>query len=844
MQKDVEKSVIMRLSELQNGEEGVIVRIKGRGAFRKRITEMGFVRNKTVKVIRNAPLNDPIEYEVMGYKVMLRRNEASMVEIITPAEAENLPQANYNGVFTNEWFEKSVKEKVKEINVVLVGNPNCGKTTFFNFASDSNEKTGNYSGVTVDTHHAEFRHKGYLFKITDLPGTYSLSAYSPEELYVRNYILENYPDVVINVLDSSNLERNLFLTTQLIDMDVSLVVALNMYDELERSGAKFDYQALGKMLGFPIVPTTSSKGIGITDVFDKVINVYTNKEKVSRHIHVNYGEAIESGICRIQSTIWENKTITDQLSSRFIALKLLEKDKDAPRLIQNAPNYDEIIAETGIAVKKIEADFHEDSETAISNARYGFIAGALRETFEQGPPNRRNVSSVIDAFLTHKYYGYPIFVIFIFLMFYFTFTLGKYPVSWFEQIIAGIGDLATSILPNGIIQDLLVKGIIDGVGGVLVFLPNILLLFLFISLMEDTGYMARAVFLTDKMMHKIGLHGRSFIPLIMGFGCNVPAIMATRTIENRNSRLVTMLMIPFMSCSARLPVYILVISAVFPHFPGLVLFGIYLTGVIIAILMAFLLRKALLRKKELPFVMELPPYRMPTARSIFKHMWFKSSSYLKKMGGVIMIASVIIWALGYFPRNKEIQNKQKHEFATVEKQYTRLLSAETDSTDALHRKILSSKRDSTLQALTTTYESAHMEQSYIGKLGKAMLPVMQPLGFDWKISVSLLSGFAAKEVVVSSMSVLYQANNEKEGLISKIQNEKYVSGKDTGRNIFSIPVALAFLIFVLIYSPCISTITALKVESGSWKWALMSFGWSTILAWTMAFLVYHFASLF
>jgi ferrous iron transport protein B len=793
LQKDVEKSVIMRLSELQNGEEGVIVRIKGRGAFRKRITEMGFVRNKTVKVIRNAPLNDPIEYEVMGYKVMLRRNEASMVEIITPAEAENLPQANYNGVFTNEWFEKSVKEKVKEINVVLVGNPNCGKTTFFNFASDSNEKTGNYSGVTVDTHHAEFRHKGYLFKITDLPGTYSLSAYSPEELYVRNYI---------------------------------------------------DYQALGKMLGFPIVPTTSSKGIGITDVFDKVINVYTNKEKVSRHIHVNYGEAIESGICRIQSTIWENKTITDQLSSRFIALKLLEKDKDAPRLIQNAPNYDEIIAETGIAVKKIEADFHEDSETAISNARYGFIAGALRETFEQGPPDRRNVSSVIDAFLTHKYYGYPIFVIFIFLMFYFTFTLGKYPVSWLEQIIAGIGDLATSILPNGIIQDLLVKGIIDGVGGVLVFLPNILLLFLFISLMEDTGYMARAVFLTDKMMHKIGLHGRSFIPLIMGFGCNVPAIMATRTIENRNSRLVTMLMIPFMSCSARLPVYILVISAVFPHFPGLVLFGIYLTGVIIAILMAFLLRKALLRKKELPFVMELPPYRMPTARSIFKHMWFKSSSYLKKMGGVIMIASVIIWALGYFPRNKEIQNKQKHEFATVEKQYTRLLSAETDSTDALHRKILSSKRDSTLQALTTTYESAHMEQSYIGKLGKAMLPVMQPLGFDWKISVSLLSGFAAKEVVVSSMSVLYQANNEKEGLISKIQNEKYVSGKDTGRNIFSIPVALAFLIFVLIYSPCISTITALKVESGSWKWALMSFGWSTILAWTMAFLVYHFASLF
>jgi ferrous iron transport protein B len=834
----------MLLSELQNGEEGVIVKIKGRGAFRKRITEMGFVRNKTVKVIRNAPLNDPIEYEVMGYKVMLRRNEASMVEIITPIEAKNLPQANYNGVFTNEWFEKSVKEKVKEINVVLVGNPNCGKTTFFNFASDSNEKTGNYSGVTVDTHHAELRHKGYLFKITDLPGTYSLSAYSPEELFVRNYILENYPDVVINVLDSSNLERNLFLTTQLIDMDVSLVVALNMYDELERSGAKFDYKALGKLLGFPIVPTTSSKGIGILDVFDKVINVYTNKEKVSRHIHVNYGEAIESGICRIQSTIWGNKSITDQLSSRFIALKLLEKDKDAPRLIQNAPNHDEIISEAAIAIRKIEDDFHEDSETAISNARYGFVAGALRETFEQGPPDRRNVSSVIDAFLTHKYYGYPIFLLFIFLMFYFTFTLGKYPVGWLEQILAGISELATSILPNGVIQDLLVKGIIGGVGGVLVFLPNILLLFLFISLMEDTGYMARAVFLTDKMMHKIGLHGRSFIPLIMGFGCNVPAIMATRTIENRNSRLVTMLMIPFMSCSARLPVYILVISAVFPQFPGLILFGIYATGVMVAILMAFLLRKALLRKKELPFVMELPPYRMPTARSIFKHMWFKSSAYLKKMGGVIMLASVIIWALGYFPRNSEMQNKQQHEIAVIEKQYTRLLSAETDSTDALHRNILSTKRDSTLQTINTLYESKHMEQSYIGRLGKAMLPIMQPLGFDWKISISLLSGFAAKEVVVSSMSVLYQANNEKNGLVSKIQNEKYVTGKDIGRNIFSIPAALAFLIFVLIYSPCISTITALKVESGSWKWALISFGWSTFLAWTLAFLVYQFASLF
>lgn len=833
----------MFLSELQSGEQGVIVRVKGRGAFRKRIIEMGFVKNKTVSVIRNAPLNDPIEYQVMGYKVMLRRSEANLIEVITPEEAGIEVVSAYNGVFADERFVRSVREKEKVIDVVLVGNPNCGKTTFFNFASDSNEHTGNYSGVTVDSHYAEFKYKGYLIKITDLPGTYSLSAYSPDELYVRNYILDHFPDVIINVLDSSNLERNMFLTTQLIDMDVRMVVALNMFDELQNSGATFDYKALSKLLGFPIVPTVSSKNQGITEVFDRVINVFADKEKTIRHIHVNYGDAIETALARIQDCVWKNKSITDVYSSRFIAIKLLEKDRDIQRLIDKTPNKDEINKESSLSIKKLEADFKEDTETIISDARYGFVAGALRETFSIGTPNRRNVSSVLDSVLTHKYYGYPIFLIFIFLMFFLTFSLGKYPVSWLQQILAVVIELVNSIIPEGSIRNLISNGIIGGVGGVLVFLPNIILLFLFISFMEDTGYMARAVFLTDKLMHKIGLHGRSFIPLIMGFGCNVPAIMTTRTIENKNNRLLTMLLIPFMSCSARLPVYVLIISAVFPSFPGLMLFGIYAIGVIIAVLMAFLLRKVLIKKGDLPFVMELPPYRMPTGRSVVKHIWIKSSSYLKKMGGIIMIASVLIWALTYFPQNKEANLNYQKDRSKIEKKYARLLSIETDSNDVMVRNRLSFQCDSALKIVTKQYEREHLENSYIGQIGKIIQPVMAPLGFDWRISVSLVSGLAAKEVVISSMSVLYQAADGNNGLVNKIRNEQYESGSKIGQNVFSVPVALSLLIFILLYSPCVATISALRSESGSWKWAAFSFFLSTVFAWFLGMLVYQTASI-
>lgn len=834
----------MFLSELKSGEQGIIVGVKGRGAFRRRITEMGFIKNKTVSVIRNAPLNDPIEYQILGYKVMLRRSEASLIEVITPEEAGIEQLSAYNGVFADESLVRKAKEKGKVIEVALVGNPNCGKTTFFNFASQSNENTGNYSGVTVDTHVAEFRYKGYLFRITDLPGTYSLSAYSPDELYVRNYILNHYPDVVINVVDASNLERNLFLTTQLIDMDIRMVVALNMYDELENSGAIFNYKALSQLLGFPIVSTVSSKNKGVTDVFDRVINVFAEKEKSIRHIHVNYGDAIESAICRIQSCVWENKSITDVHSSRFIAIKLIEKDKDIQRIINDTANKDIINKEAIACIKKLEADFADDTETIVSEARYGFVAGALHETLLVGKPNRRNASAVIDSFLTHKYYGYPIFLAFIFLMFYFTFSLGQYPVSWLQQLLGVVVELVNTIIPDGVIRNLISNGILGGVGGVLVFLPNILLLFLFISFMEDTGYMARAVFLTDKFMHKVGLHGRSFIPLIMGFGCNVPAIMATRTIENRNNRLLTMLLVPFMSCSARLPVYVLIISAVFPSYPGLMLFAVYATGVLIAVVMAFLLRKVLIKKKDLPFVMELPPYRLPTIRSVIKHVWFKSSSYLKKMGGIILIASVLIWALTYFPHNADNQLLYQAEVNKIEKKYSRLLSIETDSNDVMTRNLLTMQHDSALQRSTKEYEREHLEHSYIGKLGQAIQPVMAPLGFDWRISVSLVSGLAAKEVIISSMSVLYQATDENNGLVSKIRDEKYVEGTKCGQSVFSVPVALALLIFILLYSPCIATITALKTESGSWRWALFSFTWSTFLAWFAAMLVYQVSSLF
>jgi len=835
----------MKLSELTDNQEGIIIKVLGHGAFRKRITEMGFVKGKMVTVIKNAPLKDPVEYEIMGYQVSLRRSEASLIEVITKEEAKNIKFSDFEGTINDEILKTSAKEKGKNINIALVGNPNAGKTTLFNFASGSKEHVGNYSGVTVDSKQAKVKQNGYQFDVTDLPGTYSLTAYTPEELFVRKYILGEKPDVVVNVIDASNLERNLYLTTQLIDMDIKVVIALNMYDELEKKGARFNYKALSKMLGIPIVPTISSKGKGIKDLFNKIIEVYEDKDPVVRHIHINYGVHVENAISKIQGKIKQDRKLCSKASPRFISIKLLEADDSARFLVKESDKHFEIKEEAKKQISKIENEFDEICETVITDAKYGFIDGALKETYKESPVKRRRKTTIIDTFITHKLFGFPIFFVFMFLTFYATFNLGEYPMNWIDTGVSALGGLIESWMSPGPLKDLLVDGIIGGVGGVIVFLPNILILFFFISFMEDTGYMARAAFIMDKLMHKIGLHGKSFIPLIMGFGCNVPALMATRTLENKNDRILTMLITPFMSCSARLPVYILIIGTFFPTNASFILFGIYMLGILLAIVFAKVFKASFFKSKEAPFVMELPPYRIPTLKTTVRHMWNKGFQYLKKMGGVILVASVIIWALGYFPRDVEYTKDYNHLINEVNQNYNKIVF-NSESTTELDINELKTTKDAKIADFHNSMLEEQQQGSYIGQIGQFFSPVMHPLGFDWKMTVSILTGIAAKEVVVSTMGVLYQegegADESSDGLRNKLREQKFTGSHKTGQYVFTSLSALSFLIFILIYFPCVAVVVTIIKES-NWKWATFVVFYTTGLAWLVSFIVYQVGNL-
>lgn len=822
----------MRLSELKTGEKGVIVKVMGHGGFRKRIVEMGFIKGKTVEVLLNAPLKDPVKYKVMGYEISLRRQEADMIEVISEQEARehNVQPGYHKGLeedirLTEEEMRNLARDKRRTINVALVGNPNCGKTSLFNIASGAHEHVGNYSGVTVDAKEGFFDFQGYHFRIVDLPGTYSLSAYSPEEIYVRRHIIDQTPDIIINVVDASNLERNLYLTTQLIDMNVRMVVALNMYDELEASGNTLDYVKLGELFGVPMLPTVSRTGRGVEKLFHILITLYEggdfldkkgqvraeiledfrewHKEYVPdhafgshqeeeehprgffRHIHINHGPELERSIDAVKLVISENENIRHKYSTRFLAIKLLENDKDLEGMVKGLPNGDKILEVRDREKQRIREVLNEDSEQAITDAKYGFISGALRETFVDNHQDKERMTRVIDSIVTHRIWGFPVFFLFMFLMFEITFVLGAYPQGWIESLVAVIGDFISNNMSEGPLKDLLIDGIIGGVGGVIVFLPNILILYLFISLMEDSGYMARAAFIMDKIMHKMGLHGKSFIPLIMGFGCNVPAVMASRTIENRKSRLVTILINPLMSCSARLPIYLLLVGVFFPQHASLVLLSIYSLGIILAVIMARLFSRFLVKGDDTPFVMELPPYRMPTSKAIFRHTWEKGAQYLRKMGGIIMVASIVIWALGYYPR--------------------------PDASSDLAQQ---------------------QENSYIGRIGKAIEPVMEPLGFDWKLSIGILSGVGAKELVVSSLGVLYadDAEADQTTLAERLPITPLV--------------AYGYMVFVLLYFPCIATLAAIRQEAGSWKWAAFAATYTTVLAWIMSFAVHQLGGLF
>ena len=842
----------MNLLELKEGDSGLILKVRGRGSFRKRIMEMGFITGKVVKAVKHAPMGDPVEYNILGYNVSLRNAEAQLIEISNDFLSKN---DSIDGLNKREdiSFETITGPNLNPdlspnpiINIALVGNPNSGKTTIFNYASGSRERVGNYSGVTIQAKEGVYKHNGYILNIVDLPGTYSLSAYSPEELYVRNNIINDMPDIVVNVVDASNLERNLYLTTQLIDMDIRVVVALNMYDEFIEKGDELKFEELGEMLGIPFVPTVGSKGRGISELFSKVIDVYEDRDKTIRHIHLNYGNIIEISIKKIQDIIYRkdiDKRITNIVSSRFAAIKLIEKDKEIRSLFDSVSGKEEIFAAAEKEIKLIEFDLNEDTETIITDSRYGFVAGALKENLKPGVKEKIKRSDVIDTIITHRFWGIPIFAFFMWLTFYITFNLGSYPKSWLEWIVAKISLGIDLVLPSGIIKDFLIQGIIGGVGGVVVFLPNILLLFLFISLMEDTGYMSRAVFIMDKAMHKIGLHGKSFIPLIMGFGCNVPAILATRTIESRRDRLITMLITPFMSCSARLPVYILFISAFFVRNQTGVLFLLYMIGVSAALLSSLFLGKTLFKKADVPFVMELPPYRIPTLRTLLKHMWFSARLFLKKISGVVMIATVVIWALGYFPIHVNYSRDYDGQMEGLKKDYVNLSSAGKKQQEAALADY-----NKELQNLSMEKQTEHQEKSFIGRLGKFVQPVMKPLGFDWKMTVSLMAGLAAKEVVVGTMGVLYQADVSSKGnnsaLTQKLQEQTYTSGEKKGTKVFNPLLAFTFMLFVLIYFPCFGVVAAIRKESGKWKWALFEIFFTTTLAWLSAMIVYQVVSIF
>lgn len=825
----------MFLSDLKTGEVGVIIKVNGSGAFRKRILEMGFIKGKAIKVILNAPLKDPIKYKIMDYEVSLRRSEAKLIEVVYPKDKKdkkNLVEEKYsfeNNYDCQESFLKKAPNESKQITIALVGNPNAGKTSLFNIASGSHEHVGNYAGVTVDSKEGNFKHNGYKIKIVDLPGTYSISAYTPEELYVRKFLIEEKPDVVINVVAASNLERNLYLTTELIDMEVPMVIDLNMYDELQESGSEFNHTKLSRLLGIPIVPTVCRSGAGIPDLFDAAIRVYENKEPVVRRIKIYYGHTIENAISKTNILLDKEKGVERIFPTRYLSIKLLEKDTEVTKYIkQTYQSAENILQATANEIKDIESTLQEDTESAITNARYGFVSGGLKETFKE-KLRESDATRIIDAIVTNKYLGFPLFFAFMWIMFECTFRLGDYPMGWIESAVEWLGNIIRYQMPDGILKDLIVDGIIGGVGGVIVFLPNIIILYAFISFMEDSGYMARAAFIMDRVMHKMGLHGKSFIPLIMGFGCNVPAILATRTIESRNSRMITMLINPFMSCSARLPVYLLFVGVFFKENAGLALFGLYITGILMAVISARLFKRVLFAGEDAPFVMELPPYRVPTLKSVCRHMWDKSKQYLRKMGGIILIASIIIWFLGYFPQNSTEQQQFDAKIELIEKNFAEGL-------------ITIEQRNEQVSGQKSMKITDHTENSYIGRLGKIIEPVMRPLGFDWKISVSLLTGSAAKEVVVSTLAVLYTGNADEDQ--SSLQERLLSSTNADGTPSFTPLIVVSLLLFVLIYFPCIATVAAIKEESGSWKWGLFSIVYTTLLAWIVSFAVFQIGSLF
>jgi len=717
----------------------------------------------------------------------------------------------------------------KKIVVAIGGNPNSGKTTIFNELTGSRQRVGNWGGVTVEKKEGIVEHRGYRIVFVDLPGTYSLTAYSLEEIIARNFIVNEKPDVVVDVIDAGNLERNLYLAVQLIEMGGKFVFVLNMADMAEKQGLLIHREKLATLLGGPVVFTIGHRGKGITELLDEVVKVYEGREKKSRHLHVAYGNELEEEVRKIQGRIRTDRELTARYSTRWLAVKLIEDDSEVKKTIEKESARSSAILTKGEESRKhLRNIFSEEPESLVADQRYGFISGLLQECISLNQMERVDSSQKIDRVLTNRLLGIPLLIFFIWLMFQITYRVGAYPMRWIEYFIE-LGEIGIKLLfPAGVLRSLLIDGIISGVGGVAVFLPNILLLFFLISLFEDTGYMARAAFVMDRVMHLIGLHGKSFISMIMGFGCNVPAIMGTRTLENEKDRILTILINPLMSCSARLPVYVLIAGAFFGRRAGNVIFSVYAVGVVLAILIGRLFRKTLFRGESEPFVMELPPYRIPTIKSVVIHMWERAFIFVKKMGTVILAGSIVIWFLSNFPIPRDVATVYSERVQSIEEIY-RVRIDELKKSAAGYRaekRALNEEKSSLIAQLQQERASEIISQSFIGRIGRFIEPVFRPLGFSWREGVALITGFVAKEVVVSTLGVLYNAGGEAQ--------LGYSLRKSSSLTPLS---AYAFLIFVLIYTPCLATVAAIRQETKSFKWTLFTILYEISLAWVLSFLI-------
>ncbi len=712
---------------------------------------------------------------------------------------------------------------MKNITIALAGNPNSGKTTIFNKLTGARQHVGNYPGVTVEKKEGYITYKEYEIKVIDLPGIYSLTAYSIDEIVARNFIIDERPDVVVDIIDSSNLERNLYLTVQLKEMGVPMVLIFNMSDEARSRGYRFDVEKFSCFLNAPVVETVGHRGLGIDDILlEKIITVASQEYVPNNTNIINYGNELEEEIEKIKTMLKDDSQLFKKYNTRWLAIKLLENDRD----IINKVSFLSVKREVDKSIYRIEKLTGEPPETLIAEKRYGFISGLCQEAVHSTIEIRHTISDKIDKIVTNRVFGVPIFLGLMYLVFYLTFIFGKIPADLIEDFFRLLGNNIEALLPmngNDTLKSLFVDGIIGGIGNVLVFLPYIFFLFIAISLLEDSGYMARAAFIMDRLMNKIGLHGKSFIPILIGFGCSVPAIMATRILENRKDRLTTMLVIPLMSCGARLPIYTLIIPAFFPKsLQTPMLWFIYIIGIIIAVFAAKILRATIFRGESTHFIMELPPYRMPTLKGILIHMWQRGWLYLKKAGTIILLLSIILWFISSFPKlPKEKIDYFENKIQSVE-------SSIKDKKEKTER----------LAAIENEKNEEMLSYSIAGRIGRTIEPIIKPMGFDWKIGTALIGAFAAKEVFVAQLGIIYSLGGKEEDgeNISKSLREKL-------KEKYSPLIGFCIMLFCLISMPCMATMAVTAKESGSWKWALFQLIGLTLIAYVITTIVFQIGNI-